>query len=137
MNSVVLIGRLTKDPELRYTAGNGKAVATFTLAVDRPFAKVKTADFFRIVVWGKDGENAANYLRKGGQAGVKGILTSRSYDGTDGQKRYITEVIADTVEFLSRSQNDSGGRPAPEGKPSTDFEGFTEWGLADDDDIPF
>lgn len=137
MNSVILIGRLTKDPELRYVAGSGKAVATFTLAVDRPFTKEKTADFFKIVVWGKTGENAANYLSKGSRAGVKGILTSRSYDGNDGQKKYITEVVADTVEFLNRSENASGGKPAPEGKPSADFEGFTEWGVTDDDDIPF
>lgn len=132
MNVVVLVGRLTKDPELRYIAGSGKAVATFTLAVDRPFAKEKTADFFRIVVWGKPAENAANYLKKGSQAAVKGMLTSRSYDGSDGQKRYVTEVVADNVEFLSRSEG-SGARP--EERPFGDNDEFIEFD--DTSDIPF
>lgn len=141
MNSVILIGRLTKDPELRFVAGSGKAVATFTLAVDRPFAKEKTADFFKIVVWGKTGENTANYLKKGSQAGVKGILTNRSYDDNDGQKKYITEVVADTVEFLSRSENGNSGNTQSQSKdnapwkPSNDFAGFME--LTGDDDLPF
>jgi single-strand DNA-binding protein len=72
MNCVVMVGRLTRDPELRFIAGSGKAVATFAIAVDRPFAKEKTADFFNVVVWGKPAENAANYLAKGRQVAVKG-----------------------------------------------------------------
>ena len=100
MNKIILIGRLTKDPELSYTQG-GKAVCKFTLAVDRPYnGESKEADFINIVVWNKAGENAAKYLAKGRQTAVEGRLQLRSYDGNDGKKRYVTEVIADRVEFI-------------------------------------
>lgn len=100
MNKIILIGRLTKDPELSYTQG-GKAVCKFTLAVDRPYnGESKEADFINIVVWNKAGENAAKYLTKGRQTAVEGRLQLRSYDGNDGKKRYVTEVIADRVEFI-------------------------------------
>lgn len=100
MNKIILIGRLTKDPELSYTQG-GKAVCKFTLAVDRPYnGESKETDFINIVVWNKAGENAAKYLTKGRQTAVEGRLQIRSYDGNDGKKRYITEVIADRVEFI-------------------------------------
>lgn len=105
MNKVVLIGRLTKDPELRFTPGTGTAVATFTLAVDRPPNKdgTKEADFIPIVVWGKQGESAANYLTKGRQAAISGRIQTRSYEAKDGSKRYVTEVVADAfrgVQFI-------------------------------------
>lgn len=103
LNRIVLIGRLTKDPELRYTQ-SGKAVCAFTLAVDRPYLANngnREADFINIVVWNKLGENCAQYLAKGKLAAVDGRLQIRSYDGQDGQRRYITEVIADNVRFLS------------------------------------
>lgn len=109
LNRIVLIGRLTKDPELRYTP-NGKAVAGFTLAVDRAFKSPqgeRETDFINIVVWGVQAENCANYLSKGKLAAVDGRLQIRSFDGQDGQKRWITEVVADTVRFLS--PKDSGG----------------------------
>lgn len=101
MNKVILIGRLTKDPELRYTQ-NGTAVCTFTLAVNRAFTKEgeQSADFINIVVWGKIGENSAKYLSKGRQVAIEGKLQVRSYDGDDGKKRYVTEVIAERVEFI-------------------------------------
>lgn len=100
MNKIILIGRLTKDPELSYTQG-GKAVCKFTLAVDRPYnGESKEADFINIIVWNKAGENAAKYLAKGRQTAVEGRLQIRSYDGNDGKKRYVTEVIADRVEFI-------------------------------------
>lgn len=111
LNRVILIGRLTKDPELRYTP-NGKAVASFTLAVDRPFKNQqgeKEADFINIVVWGAQGETSANYLSKGKVAAVDGRLQIRSYDGQDGQKRWITEVVADSVRFLSPKDGNMGG----------------------------
>lgn len=112
MNLVVMVGRLTRDPELRFVAGSGKAVATFAIAVDRPFAKEKTADFFNVVVWGKPAENAANYLAKGRQVAVKGYLQTRSYDDKAGAKRYVTEIVADTVEFIggagARKEQDHG-----------------------------
>ena len=103
LNRIVLIGRLTKDPELRYTQ-SGKAVCAFTLAVDRPYVGAdgnKETDFINIVVWNKLGENCAQYLGKGKLAAVDGRLQIRSYDGQDGQRRYVTEVIADNVRFLS------------------------------------
>ncbi len=103
LNRIVLIGRLTKDPELRYTQ-SGKAVCAFTLAVDRPYLANngnREADFINIVVWNKTAENCAQYLAKGKLAAVDGRLQIRSYDGQDGQHRYITEVIADNVRFLS------------------------------------
>lgn len=100
MNKIILIGRLVRDPELSYTQG-GKAVCKFTLAVDRPYnGESKEADFINIVVWNKAGENAAKYLTKGRQTAVEGRLQIRSYDGNDGKKRYVTEVIADRVEFI-------------------------------------
>ena len=99
MNKVILIGRLTRDPELRFTP-SGKAVATFSIAVNRPYSKEKEADFFNVVVWGKSAENCANYLAKGRLVGLDGRLQSRSYETQTGEKRYVTEVIADQVEFL-------------------------------------
>ncbi|WP_053955076.1 single-stranded DNA-binding protein [Inediibacterium massiliense] len=131
MNQVILIGRLTKDPELRFTAGSGKAIATFTIAVDRPFSQEKMADFFRIVVWGKTGENCANYLAKGRLVAVQGRLQNNNYETQTGEKRYSTEVVADRVEFLEwGNKNDQGGSNAPQVDP----DGFQE---IDDDDIPF
>ena len=102
MNKVVLIGRLTKDPELKFTPGTGTAVATFTLAVDRRFSKEKEkeADFIPVVVWGKQAESTANYMSKGKLMGVSGRIQVRNYDAKDGTKRYVTEVVADEVQFL-------------------------------------
>lgn len=102
MNKVVLIGRLTRDPELKFTPGTGTAVATFTLAVDRRASKSgqKEADFIPIVVWGKQAESTANYMSKGKLMGVSGRIQTRSYDAKDGTKRYVTEVVADEVQFL-------------------------------------
>lgn len=103
MNSVALVGRLTRDPELRYTAGTQTAVATFTLAVDRPFSKNNEADFIRIVVYGRPAENCGTYLFKGSQVGVQGRIQTGSYETRTGEKRYTTDVIADRVEFLQRA----------------------------------
>lgn len=116
-NLVVLIGRLTRDPELRYTQG-GSAVCTFTLAVDRGLSRQKkqeaeaqgkpTADFIRITVWGVQGENASKYLHKGSQCAVQGRIQTGSYKDNDGKTVYTTDVFADTVEFLdSRNQAQS------------------------------
>lgn len=112
MNSIILIGRLTKDPELRYTQA-GKAVCSFTLAVDRPYSgENKEADFINIVVWNKVGENCAQYLKKGRKAAVQGRLQIRSYEDDKGYKKYITEVVANSVEFLefgNKQQNEDFG----------------------------
>ncbi|MDP4177944.1 MAG: single-stranded DNA-binding protein [Bacillota bacterium] len=109
MNKVVLIGRLTKDPELKYTPGTGTAVATFTLAIDRRFSKdgQKEADFISIVAWSKTAELVANYMKKGSQVGVSGRIQSRTYDAKDGTKRYITEVVADEIQFLDSKRDSS------------------------------
>lgn len=139
MNSVLMVGRLTRDPELRFIAGSGKAVATFAIAVDRPFAKEKTADFFNVVVWGKPAENVANYLAKGRQVAVKGYLQSRSYEDKTGQKRYVTEIVADTVEFIGGA-GDRKERPADDSTHDSFGEDFSTDGfqsIEDDDDIPF
>lgn len=131
LNRIVLIGRLTKDPELRYTP-NGKAVASFTLAVDRPFKNQqgeRETDFINIVVWGVQAENCANYLAKGKLAAADGRLQIRSFDGQDGQRRWVTEVVADTVRFLS-----------PKSEGGSSFGGSDDMGISvdfSDDDIPF
>ena len=102
MNKVVLIGRLTRDPELRYTSSNIPS-ATFSLAVNRPFQNqngVREADFINIVMWRKQAETAKKYLTKGSLISIEGRIQTRNYDGADGQKVYVTEVVADNVEFL-------------------------------------
>jgi single-strand DNA-binding protein len=101
MNKVVLIGRLTRDPELRYTQG-GKAFTTFTLAVDRRFSKDKqqTADFIPCVAWDKLAEIIGNNLAKGRKVGVEGRLQTRTYDAKDGSKRSAFDVMVDEMEFL-------------------------------------
>jgi single-strand DNA-binding protein len=141
INRVILVGRLTKDPELRYTP-SGVAVATFTLAVNRPFTNQqgeREADFINCVVWRRQAENVANYLQKGSLVGVDGRLQTRSYEGQDGKRNYVTEVVADMVRFLSpvpqssqnnsnQNHNDLDGDPfAMDGEPVN----------ISDDDLPF
>ncbi|HCW3230821.1 TPA: single-stranded DNA-binding protein [Listeria monocytogenes] len=107
MNRVVLVGRLTKDPDLRYTPA-GAAVATFTLAVNRPFKNgqgEQEADFINCVVWRKPAENVANFLKKGSMAGVDGRVQTRNYEGNDGKRVYVTEIVAESVQFLEPKQN--------------------------------
>lgn len=114
MNQVVLIGRLTKDPEIRY-AQNGNAQCIFTLAVDRGLSREKkeemaaegkpTADFIRIVVWGKSAENCSKYLSKGSQCAVSGRIVTGSYEASDGTRRYTTDVNANFVEFLRGTES--------------------------------
>ncbi|GIN13119.1 single-stranded DNA-binding protein 1 [Shouchella clausii] len=115
LNRVVLVGRLTRDPELRFTP-NGVAVANFTLAVNRPFSNQqgeREADFINCVVWRKPAENVANFLKKGSLAGVDGRVQTRSYDNNEGRRVFVTEVVAESVQFLEprNSQNQSSGNP--------------------------
>ena len=115
MNKCILVGRLTREPEVKYTP-TGKMVATFTLAVDRGYQKdkeSKEADFVPIVVWGKPAEFCGNYLNKGSKILVDGRLQVRSYD-KDGQKRYVTEVIANSVDALGGRRAEGAGDPATE-----------------------
>ena len=104
INSIILVGRLTRDPELRYTP-NGKAVANFTLAVDRPFmgqGGEKQTDFIRVTTWRKLAENCSNYIGKGSLVALKGRLEVRSWENDEGQRRTMAEVVADTVQFLDK-----------------------------------
>lgn len=145
MNRVVLVGRLTKDPDLRYTP-NGVPVATFTLAVNRPFSSEggeREADFINCVVWRKPAENVANFLKKGSLAGVDGRIQTRNYEGQDGKRVYVTEVQAESVQFLEPKNGDS---PAPNRQPqsnnrsrSRNDDPFAGNGQIDikDDDLPF
>lgn len=117
MNKAILIGRLTKDPELRYTQYN-QAVCSFTLALDRKMSRDKreeaeannrpTADFPRVIVWGKMGENASRYLFKGSQCAVEGRIQTGSYKDSDGKTIYTTDIIAESVEYLSKSTQNEG-----------------------------
>lgn len=135
MNSVVLIGKLARDPELRFTAA-GKAVTTFSIYVRRMYSKEKEVDFFNIVVWGKPAENCANYIKKGSLVGIQGRLQSRSYE-QNGEKRYVTEVVADQVEFLDRKA-DNNTTPASEKNFASTEMDLSEFESVDDSDlIPF
>lgn len=114
LNKIILIGRLTRQPELRYTQ-NGVAVATFSLAVDRDFKNAsgeKEADFIRIVVWQKLAETVANNLDKGRLIAVEGRLQVRSYDDQQGQKRQVAEVVAEKVRFLDKQKGNTGSSDA-------------------------
>lgn len=161
MNRVVLVGRLTKDAELRYTP-KGTAVAFFTLAVQRPFVNQQNereVDFIQCVAWRKTAENLANYTKKGSMIGVDGRIQTRSYE-KDGRRVYVTEVVADSVQFLGRSGSNNEEKAQGNGKgagqqknASTDArEAFSkppemDWGNDDpfggepvefnDDDLPF
>ncbi|HHC5968058.1 TPA: single-stranded DNA-binding protein [Staphylococcus aureus] len=107
LNRTVLVGRLTKDPELRSTP-NGVSVGTFTLAVNRTFTNAqgeREADFINVVVFKKQAENVKNYLSKGSLAGVDGRLQTRNYENKDGQRVFVTEVVADSVQFLEPKNN--------------------------------
>src|SRR5699024_11608644 len=111
INRVVLVGRLTKDPELKYTQ-SGIAVTRFTLAVNRTFTNQqgqREADFINCVTWRKQAENTANFLRKGSLAGVDGRIQTSSFDGKDGNRVFMTEVVADSVQFLEPRNANAGG----------------------------
>ena len=160
MNKVVLIGRLVRDPELRYT-GSNLPVATFSIAVNRNFsnqAGEREADFINIVVWRKQAENCKNYLTQGSQVAIEGRIQTRTYDDPNGQRRYITEVVADNVEFLgsrnsstnSNNMNSSasnaeptpydfGRTPEPKGT-DIDSNPYADFGASieiSDDELPF
>ncbi|MFV0515814.1 MAG: single-stranded DNA-binding protein [Aminipila sp.] len=139
MNSVVLIGRLVRDPEVRYTPGTQMAVATFTLAIDRPTGqgKEKQTDFPRITCFGKQAENCERFLAKGRLVGVQGRIQTGSYKNKDGVTVYTTDVVANNVEFLEWGEK-TQGTSTPQGTadelPPDLPEGFSS---VDDDDIPF
>ena len=129
MNKVVLIGRLASDPILKYTPGQGTAVTTITIAVDRQKTKdgKKEADFIPVVIWGKSAEATAQHMRKGLLMGIAGRIQTRSYDHKDGYKVYVTEVVAEEVQFLQWGEK-------PQGNPNSDY---SDMEPIEDSDIPF
>lgn len=154
MNSVVLIGRLARDPELKFIPSTGMAVTKFTLAVDKEMSRDKkqemttqgkqTADFISITVFGKQAENCANYLTKGSQCAVHGRVSTGSFTTQTGEKRYTTDIIADRVEFIGAGKSQT--QTLQQGKPvqpdSSFFDNFPDddndiFQPVDDEDIPF
>lgn len=159
MNNVVLVGRLTRDPELR-TTPNGIATTQITVAVNRPVTSAtgeRQADFINVVVWRRQAENVAKYCSKGSLVGVTGRIQTRSYDAQDGNRRYVTEVVADNVTFLGSRQQGSVSNtnsfsvdampdyntvdsfPEPQISEVTEdpFKDFGSEVVLSDDDLPF
>nr|WP_286674758.1 MULTISPECIES: single-stranded DNA-binding protein [unclassified Clostridium] len=137
INKVVLIGRLTKDPELRFTPGAGTTVTTLTLAVDKYNSKSgqKEADFVPVVIWGKQAESTANYMVKGSQMAISGRIQTRNYEAKDGTKRYVTEVVATEVQFLSKSNDSNSGNSSSSPFDNGNFD--EDINPVDDGDCPF
>lgn len=153
INNVVLVGRLTRDPELKFTP-NGAAVATFTLAVNRNFTNQsgqREADFINCVIWRKPAETLANYAKKGTLLGVTGRIQTRSYDNPQGQRVYVTEVVAETFQLMESKDvseqraNESNetaekSKPTPPPLPNQETDPFAQSSSAidlPDDDLPF
>lgn len=127
INNLTLVGRLTKDPDLKYT-GNGTAVATFTLAVNRNFTNQsgeREADFINCVIWRKPAETLANYAKKGVLIGVTGRIQTRSYENQQGQKVYVTEVIADNFQLLESKKADSSQNTQGSGFSNSQTNNYT------------
>ena len=139
MVSIFCVGRLTKEPELRYIASTGTAVTRFSIAVDRPFAKKDaevTADFFNVVVWGKTAEHCANYLAKGRQVALRGRLQNNNYTDKDGVKRYTVEIIAEEVKFIDWGDKKQGTQ---DNQSNDSFDDIDDAGYRalNDDETPF
>lgn len=134
MNKCILVGNLARDPELT-TTSNGVAVCRFSIAVSRRYANSdgeRETDFLNIVVWRNLGENCHKFLKKGSKVGIVGNIQSRSYDATDGTKRYVTEIVAEEVEFLSTKSADEQGTTKTAGS-----EEVAKLQPIDDDGLPF
>lgn len=142
MNNVALIGRLTRDPDARYTQGEtATAVVRFTLAVDRRFARrddpnAQTADFISCIAFGKTGEFVEKYFRKGSKMGLTGRIQTGSYTNKEGVKVYTTEVVAETVEFTESKNAQNGSAPAGENN-ALSLDGFMNVPDGVEEDIPF
>lgn len=147
MNKAILMGRLTRDPELRYTSNTNTAVCNYTLAIDRRFSRQgeeKQADFIPIVAWGKTAEFCSRYFQKGQQVAVVGRIQTRTWDDNEGKRHYVTEVIADEAYFAD-SKRDSSGMPrsienvmddnAGNATGTDKEDGFYQ--IEDDDQLPF
>lgn len=146
LNKAILVGRLTRDPEVRYTTSN-RAVAQFTVAIDRPFTKedgTREADFLNVVAWDKIGENVSKYLTKGRLCAVEGRIQTRNYDNDEGRKVYVTEIIASNVQFLERKQDNINFENMPEppmqeqkAEEKDPFEAFGQAVEISDSELPF
>ena len=141
MNKVVLVGRLTRDPELKFTPGNGTAVTNITLAVDKYNASTgqREADFIPVVIWGKQAENTCTYCSKGSLVGICGRIQTRNYDVDGGEKRYVTEVVAQEIQFLGKG---TGSNNSNTNSSTNDNYGYTggfdeDMTEVSDDSIPF
>lgn len=138
MNKVVLMGRLTKDPETRYTQSNNTLVASFTLAINRRFARQgeeRQADFIPVVAWSKTGEFCSKYFKKGQQVGVIGRIQTRNWDDDQGQRHYVTEVIAEEAYFADSRRDGDGSNF--ENTFGTAVSESQEFQVSSDDDLPF
>lgn len=139
MNKVILMGRLTKEPEVRYTQTNNTLVASFSLAVNRRFVKQgeeRQSDFFNIVAWGKLGEFCSKYYKKGQQVAIIGRLQTRSWEDENGQKRYATEVIAEEAYFAD-SKKDEGASTDPFSNNTFGTSEANDFEITPSDDLPF
>ena len=137
INNVTLVGRLTRDPELRYTPSN-IAITTFNMAVNRNFknqAGDREADFINCMIWRQQAENFANWCKKGNQVGITGRIQTRSYDNQQGQRVYVTEVVADTVQLLEKRDNSENQSNIEDQMPAS-FGATNPLDIADDD-LPF
>lgn len=137
LNSTCLVGRLTKDPELRYTPNN-QAVATFGLAVNRNFKSQngeREADFINCVIWRQQAENLANWAKKGALIGITGRIQTRNYENQQGQRVYVTEVVADNFQLLESRKDREGGQS--QGYSQPDFSRQAESMDISSDDLPF
>lgn len=139
MNKVILMERLTKDVEIRYTQTNNTAVASFNLAVNRRFVKEgeeRQADFFNIVAWGKLGEFCSKYFKKGQQVGIIGRLQTRNWEDEQGQKHYVTEVVAEEAYFADSKKNAEESNDPFSNNTFGENNG-SDFGITSDDDLPF
>lgn len=143
MNKVILMGRLTRDPEVRYTQTNNTLVASFSLAINRRFVRQgeeRQADFINIVAWSKLGEFCSKYFKKGQQVSVVGRLQTRTWDDEQGQKRYITEVVAEEAYFADSRRDGEGANAnfdATFGTMPTVNNGGSDFEISSGDDLPF
>ncbi len=144
MNKVILMGRLTRDPEVRYTQTNNTLVASFSLAVNRRFVRQgeeRQADFFNVVAWNKQGEFCSKYFKKGQQVGVIGRLQTRTWDDDKGTKHYITEVVAEEVYFADSKKDGESSGTSFENTFGTSIPGgmgdTSDFEMSASDDLPF
>jgi len=139
MNKVVLMGRLTKDPEVRYTQNTNTLVSSFSLAVNRRFAKQgeeRQADFINVVAWSKTGEFCSKYFKKGQQVGIIGRIQTRNWEDENQQKHYITEVVAEEAYFAD-SKKDGEGSSSFANTFGNNVSEASEFAVSSDDDLPF